>query len=217
MEVTTEQQSGFNQHSSTRQLTPVPVGGINSLSTVDWPNKITAVVYLVGCTWRCPYCHNRSLWPLSVAKPPPHTIKKILEFMSQRQGNLKGMVITGGEPTLQDELSEFLQELKRMGFSVKLDTNGSRPEVVAALLADGLIDYIAMDIKAPFEKYASLCGRHVNTDEINSSITIVASGGVPFHFRTTFFRPLLVESDLESIRMILPSNVKHVIQACLES
>lgn len=193
------------------------IGGFQPFSLSDYPGRPAAIVFTQGCNFRCPYCHNHSLWPLSVAKPPPHTTKKILEFMSYRQDRLAGVVITGGEPTLQDDLSEFLQELKRMGFSVKLDTNGSRPDVVAALLVDRLVDYIAMDIKAPLEKYTLLCGRLVDTNAICRSINIIAGGGVPFHFRTTLFRPLLIESDLESLRMILPSNVKHVIQACLES
>ena len=136
--------------------------------------------------------------------------------MNHRQDRLRGVVITGGEPTLQDELPEFLHELKRMGFSVKLDTNGSRPEVVAALLADGLVDYIAMDIKASLEKYSLLCGKPVDTDAICQSINIIAGGGVPFHFRTTFYRPLLEESDMEALKKILPPHAKHLTQAYRE-
>ena len=166
------------------------IGGFQPFTLSDYPGRPAAIVFTQGCNFRCPYCHNRSLRPLSVAKPSPHTTKMVLEFMSHRQGKLKGVVITGGEPTLQDDLPKFLQELKRMEFSVKLDTNGSRPEVVTALLADGLVDYIAMDIKAPLEKYALLCGRSVDTNAINRSISIVASGGVPFPFPDDLLPPL---------------------------
>ena len=189
------------------------IGGFQPFTLSDYPGRPAAIVFTQGCNFRCPYCHNRSLWPLSTAKSPPHTPKKVLEFMNHRQDRLRGVVITGGEPTLQDELSEFLQELKRMKFSVKLDTNGSRPEVVAALLADGLVDYIAMDIKVPLEKYTLLCGRPVDTDAICRSITVIADGGLPFHFRTTFYRPLLAESDLEALKNMLPPHAKHLTQA----
>jgi len=192
------------------------IGGFQPFTLSDYPGQSAAIVFTQGCNFRCPYCHNRSLWPRSITKPPTHTTEKVLEFMSYRQGRLSGVVITGGEPTLQGDLSEFLQKLKRMGFSVKLDTNGSRPDVVAALLADGLVDYIAMDIKAPLEKYTLLCGRPVDTDAICRSITVIADGGLPFHFRTTFYRPLLAENDLAALKKILPSHAKHLTQAYRE-
>jgi len=192
------------------------IGGFQPFSLSDYSGQSAAIVFTQGCNFRCPYCHNRSLWPRSITKPSTHTIEKVLEFMSQRQGRLGGVVITGGEPTLQDDLSEFLQELKRMGFSVKLDTNGSRPEVVATLLADGLVDYIAMDIKAPLEKYTLLCGRPVDTDAICRSINVIAGCEVPFHFRTTFYRPLLAEKDLEELKKTLPLNAKHLTQSYRE-
>jgi pyruvate formate lyase activating enzyme len=140
----------------------------------------------------------------------------ILEFMAGRKDLLGGVVVTGGEPTLQAGLPDFLREIKKMGFAVKLDTNGSRPEAVSGLLEDGLIDYIAMDVKAPLDKYNLLCGLPVDTGAIRRSIDIIAAGNVPHHFRTTFFHRLLSKSDLATLKNLIPPHSKHVTQAFRE-
>jgi pyruvate formate lyase activating enzyme len=193
------------------------IGGFQPFTLSDHPGSSAAIVFTQGCNFRCPYCHNRSLWPLSTIDPLTHTTEMVLEFMAHRKDLLGGIVVTGGEPTLQAGLQDFLQEIKKMGFAVKLDTNGSRPETITGLLECGLIDYIAMDVKAPLDKYHLLCGLPMDTGAICRSIDIIAASGVPHHFRTTFFRPLLSENDLAALKKLLPTHAKHLTQAVRES
>lgn len=189
------------------------VGGFQPFSLSDFPGKTAAILFTQGCNFCCPYCHNRSLWPSQPAGPPVKTVPQVLSFLKERKGRLGGVVITGGEPTLQGGLAEFLGALKGLGFAVKLDTNGSRPEVVAGLLADDLIDYVAMDVKAPPEKYERLCGRRVVMDAIRSAIDIIAASGVAHHFRTTRYPVLLSEADIEGIKKLLPPRSEFRLQA----
>ena len=192
------------------------IGGFQPFSLSDYPGKTAAIVFTQGCNFRCPYCHNRALWPLSALNPPNHTPEMVVDFMQGRKGLLNAVVITGGEPTLHPELQGFLQDLKAVGTAVKLDTNGSRPEVIAELLDKALVDYIAMDIKAPLEKYRRLCGVPVDTEAICRSMDIIYTSGVPHHFRTTYFRPLLISEDLDAIKNLLPPQARHLIQAFRE-
>jgi pyruvate formate lyase activating enzyme len=188
------------------------IGGFQPFTLSDYPGKPSAIVFTQGCNFRCPYCHNRLLWPLVTADPCSHTTETVLDFMARRKELLGGLVVTGGEPTLQPDLPDFLQQVKTMGYAVKLDTNGSRPEAIAGLLEGALVDYIAMDIKAPLEKYHLLCGLPVDTGAICRSIGIVAASGVLHHFRTTFFRPLLSQDDLASLKNLVPCHSSHLIQ-----
>jgi pyruvate formate lyase activating enzyme len=190
------------------------VGGFQPLSLSDFPGKAAAIVFTQGCNFCCPYCHNQSLWPFHPPGPSVETAPDVLAFLKDRIGRLGGVVITGGEPTLQGGLAEFLEAVKGLGFAVKLDTNGSRPEVVAGLLAGDLIDYVAMDVKAPPEKYDRLCGCRVDMDAIRSAIDTIAASGVAHHFRTTFYQELLSEADIESLKMLLPQKSVFKLQAC---
>jgi pyruvate formate lyase activating enzyme len=190
------------------------IGGFQPFSLSDFPGRTAAIVFTQGCNFRCPYCHNRSLWPSRPPQPPVKTVPEVLAFLTARGGRLGGLVVTGGEPTLQADLAGFLAAVKGLGLAVKLDTNGSRPAVIAPLLADGLVDYIAMDVKAPWEKYDLLCGGPVDSDAIQQSMALVAASGVAHHFRTTFYRALLTESDLEAIKAALPSRSEFRLQAC---
>lgn len=189
------------------------IGGFQPFSLSDYPGKPSAIVFTQGCNFRCPYCHNRSLWPPATADPCSHTTETVLDFMARRKELLGGLVVTGGEPTLQPDLPDFLQQIKKMGYAVKLDTNGSLPEAIAGLLESTLIDYIAMDIKAPLEKYSLLCDLPVDTGAIGRSIGIVSASGVLHHFRTTFYRPLLSKGDLAALKNLVPPHANHLIQA----
>ncbi|WP_035246264.1 anaerobic ribonucleoside-triphosphate reductase activating protein [Desulfogranum mediterraneum] len=190
------------------------IGGYQPLSLCDYPGTPAAVLFTQGCNWRCPYCHNPSLLPLEAGESP-YPDKDILERLKQRDKLLQGVVITGGEPTLQPELLPFIESLKKMGFKVKLDTNGSRPGVVAALLARDLIDYCAMDIKAPWEKYDLLTGRaRADVAAVQESVKIISRDGVDHHFRTTYARHYLAEKDLATIRQALPQGSAYLIQKC---
>jgi pyruvate formate lyase activating enzyme len=192
----------------------IGIGGMQPFSLSDFPGRAAAIVFTQGCNFRCPFCHNASLWPTVPSKPPATTAKQVLSFLAGRRGLLGGVVITGGEPTLQADLAAFLYEVKALGLTVKLDTNGSRPDVVAGLLSDSLVDYVAMDVKAPMEKYPLLCGFPVDKGAIRRSMDLIAKSGVPHHFRTTFFEALLSETDIDAIKALLPAHSLFIRQPC---
>jgi len=139
-------------------------------------------------------------------------LEHVFAFLRDRRGKLDGVVVTGGEPTIQPRLAPFLRQVKALGYHVKLDTNGGRPEVVAALLEEGLIDYLAMDIKAPLACYERLAGRRVPRDTLEESIALVARSGVEHEFRTTVVEALLSAEDVRRIRAIVPSGSPHRLQ-----
>lgn len=181
------------------------IGGFQPCSLCDYPGKISAVVFTQGCNFRCPFCHNGSLIPSSVAESRLIPAENVLAKLKIRVGQIDGVVISGGEPTLQEDLNEFAHAVIQMGFAIKLDTNGSRPLVLSRLLEDGLLNYVAMDIKAPWPKYAALIGAsRAPLDEIAESMRILSKSGVSHEFRTTFVQPLLEEDDLGDIRASLP-------------
>jgi pyruvate formate lyase activating enzyme len=190
------------------------LGGFQPFSLSDFPGRAAAIVFTQGCNFRCPFCHNPSLWPAVPANPPDATAEAVLAFLAERRRLLAGLVITGGEPTLQAGLPGFLEAVKRLGLGVKLDTNGSRPEVIAKLLAHGLVDYVAMDLKAPLEKYDLLCGCAVNKGAIRRSRDLIAASRVAHHFRTTFYRALLSDTDIAAIQASLPVRSVFKLQAC---
>ncbi len=137
---------------------------------------------------------------------------EILDRLRERQGRLEGLVVTGGEPTIHTDLPRFLKEVKGLGYKVKLDTNGSNPDRLAVLIEDGLVDYIAMDVKAPLEKYERLCGVSASTRALEESIAVISWSKLPHHFRTTLVTPLLSPADVRDIRAVLPSGSKHITQ-----
>ncbi len=188
-------------------------GGFEPLSFSDYPGMTAAVVFTQGCNWRCPYCHNRPLLPL--VGEGELSKEYILRSLEKLHHLLGGVVITGGEPTLHRDLGEFIAELKQTGLKVKLDTNGSNPGFLEELFAEGNIDYLAMDIKAPWKKYGVLTGRdRVDLDAVRQSVTLIAASGIPFHFRTTCDLKYLDDSDIELIRKNLPPNASFVVQKC---
>ena len=186
------------------------IAGLQPVSLCDYPGKVAAVVFTQGCNLRCPFCHNGGLIPVEGQGLIPQ--EEVLKTLRSRSGLLDGVVISGGEPTLQSDLPVFIHQVRDLGLSVKLDTNGTRPEVIEALLANRLLDFIAMDVKAPFEKYPLLAGVDVPTTQIKASMGLVAASGVDHEFRTTFVRPLLADDDLEQIRRSLPPSSRHKVQ-----
>lgn len=187
------------------------IGGFQSFTLSDFPGTPAAIVFTQGCNFKCPYCHNRHLWSTSV-QHSSHMEESVLGFMQKSTGMLEGLVITGGEPTLQPDLKRFVSEIKALGFAVKLDTNGSDPQCLRELLGNNLIDYIAMDVKAPFRKYNLLCGTAVNTATIGESIEVIGSSGVPHHFRTTLYPVLLSDGDVQEIKTLIPEMSRYVVQ-----
>ena len=161
-------------------------GGWQKSSLIDFPGKISAVLFTKGCTFRCPFCHNPSLvLPASI---PSIDEKEVFAFLNQRRGKLDGIVITGGEPTIHEGLSSFIRTVKQMGFCVKLDTNGSRPEVVEALLKDKTVDYWAIDRKASLRRYAQLAGVPVDMEAIVHTSQLIMDTADAYEFRTTVIR-----------------------------
>jgi len=187
------------------------IGGFQKFSLIDYPSKISAIIFTQGCNFRCPYCHNPELVD---PKLFTYTLDEdsILTFLRKRVGKLEGVVITGGEPLLQHDLIEFIERVKEMGYLVKLDTNGSYPEILERLLAKNLIDYIAMDIKAPLEKYHDVVQTDVCTEKIMESITIILNSNIDYEFRTTVVKDLLTEDDLICIAKLIRGAKRYVLQ-----
>jgi len=160
------------------------IGGFQPFTLSDFPGHVAAIVFTQGCNWRCPYCHNRSL--LKKRRPQQELIPEthVFDILHRRRNELDGLVITGGEPTIQEDLPRFIRKVRSLGLTIKLDTNGSRPDVIRQLLEEGLLDYIAMDIKAPLDQYESVVCRSVDIDALQASVELIKNSGVPHQFRT---------------------------------
>lgn len=188
------------------------IGGYLPFSLCDYPGLTAAVVFTQGCNFRCPFCHNAAL--LGPACDGAYSAEDILHRLERRRGLLQGVVVSGGEPTLQADLLEFCAAVQAMGFNVKLDTNGSRPLVLHSLLEAGVVDYVAMDLKAPAHKYDALAGVAVDVEALRASIAILSASKVSHHFRTTWVTGLLEDADLTHILRMIPEGASHVTQAC---
>lgn len=175
------------------------IHGFNKTTLLDYPEHIAATVFTGGCNFRCPFCHNGEL----VLDPAGQSViseEEVLSYLKKRQGILQGVCVTGGEPTLQKDLKEFLRKIKEFGYPVKLDTNGYMPGVLWGLLQEHLIDYVAMDIKASRENYATAAGlRHMDLSRIEESIAILKSSDIPYEFRTTVVKGIHTVEEFESI------------------
>ena len=165
------------------------VGGITKSSLIDYPKKISAVVFLMGCNFNCPYCHNPELVISNIMEPI--NSDTVYSFLKSRIGLLDAVVITGGEPTLHKDLPEFIKNIKNLGFLVKLDTNGSNPAMVKSLIENKMIDYIAMDIKAPFDEYKNIVSRDANIELVKETFQLIANSKIDYEFRTTVVSNLL--------------------------
>ena len=190
------------------------IGGIQRFSLIDFPGKVSAIVFTRRCNFRCPYCHNPEL-----VDPNRYVDaleeKQLWEFLRRRQEKLDAVVITGGEPTLHDGLELFIDKIKTMGFLVKLDTNGSNPGVLKNLLSENLLDYVAMDIKAPLEKYSEVARIPVAVENIEESIMLTRESHVSHEFRTTVAKNMLSEDDVLNIARMLQGEKLYVLQRCV--
>ncbi len=185
------------------------IAGLAKFSTVDFPGRLAAVVFTAGCNYDCFYCHNRQLIPFSGQEELP--LAEVWAFLQKRKGLLDGVVVSGGEATFWQGLSEFLARCKANGFATKLDTNGSRPEVVRRLLAEGLLDYVAVDYKAPFDRYPAVCGLGVDPEKVKETFALLlAQDKVSFEARTTVF-PTLSEQELVRMAQEAPVFPRYVL------
>ncbi len=187
-------------------------GGIQKNSLIDFPGKMSCVLFLSGCNFACPYCHNPDL---ARGAPPPESripLETAFEFLEKRRGLLDGVVISGGEPTLESRLSELCTRIKALGYQVKLDTNGSRPDVLARLFDEDRLDYVAMDIKAPPALYAPIISPIDVTAEIEKSIDLITSSNVDYEFRTTCARPFAGPDTIGYIARSIQGARKYVLQ-----
>jgi pyruvate formate lyase activating enzyme len=187
------------------------IGGLQKVSLIDYPGKISAIVFTQGCNFRCPYCHNPELVEQKLYQPCLSE-KDILKFFTMRQGKLDAVTITGGEPTLQEDLIPFIQKIRKMGFAIKLDSNGSHPDVLARLIEDKLLDFIALDVKAPADKYESVVKSPVDIDAIRESIQIVLKAKILHEFRTTVVASLLTTKDILAIVREIAGAKRYALQ-----
>ncbi len=181
------------------------IGGLEKLTLLDYPNKIAATVFTVGCNFRCPYCYSSEIVIPEKIKDQELILEKyFFEFLDKRKGRLEGVVICGGEPTIHFDLIDFSKKIKEKGFLVKLDTNGSNPEVTEKLIQEKLVDYIAMDVKGPKDKYAVMSGldekwTKAMSNQIEKSINLLKENKVEHEFRTTVIPGLLEKEDIKEI------------------
>lgn len=175
------------------------IKGLQPLSLLDYPGKPSAIVFLFGCNLRCGYCQNPGLVLAERSKDRTITEDEVFSFLDKRKGLLEGVVITGGEPCVNKGLGEFIKKIRSKGFLVKLDSNGCYPEVLKQLLDEKLVDYIAMDVKAPLSKYSAVAGTQVMADKIVESIRLIKESGVDYEFRTTVIPGALGEPELMEI------------------
>jgi pyruvate formate lyase activating enzyme len=198
------------------------IAGLVKSSLIDFPGKVAAVIFTPGCSFRCPWCHNPELALQPAQSIPKYTVEEVLNFLKTRRGLLGGVVLTGGEPTLQAGLTDFCLTLRGLGFAIKLDTNGSRPKVLTALLKAGLLDMVALDVKGPPELYPELSGlsqEALALEDIEDSMHVLAhwsrdkANTFSCEYRTTIMQPQLDESAIRRLAGWIPAGVDWRLQA----
>lgn len=191
------------------------ISGVQKTTLLDYPEKVACTVFLSGCNLRCPFCHNASL----VIRPTPDTIEEteFFSFLDKRRGILDGVCVTGGEPTLRPDLPELLQKIHDRGFLVKLDTNGTRPDVLKALLEQRLVDYVAMDIKGPPSRYREICGGIDVLSGVKESAALLMEGNGEYEFRTTCVHPFHDPAGMKEIGRWLAGAKRYYLQSFVDS
>ena len=185
------------------------IGGIQKTSLLDYPDTLSAIIWTIDCNFRCPFCYNKNL-VFGKAEPIPEG--EILSFLKKRQGMLEGLVISGGEPLMQKDITEFISKVKKLGYLIKIDTNGMYPKKLKELIDKKLVDYVAMDVKAPKEKYNLLAGVKVDIPKIEKSIDIIKNDAPDYEFKTTFVPDLLKKEDIIGIAKWLEGSKNFYLQ-----
>lgn len=199
--------------------TQFQIGGFQKLSLLDFPGKVAAIVFTNGCNMRCPFCHNYELVENAEENTELFEPEEVLEYLIKRKNVLDGLLITGGEPTIQPGLEQFIRDVReKTGLKIKLDTNGLNPDKLQNLIDKKLIDYIAMDIKNDFENYSEITGiRKINVDRIQKSIEIIKKSGVDYEFRTTIIKNYHNEKKIENILKIVGEDSNYYLQKFIVS
>lgn len=194
----------------------IRIHGFNKLTLLDYPGKVACTLFLGHCNFRCPYCHNGNL-VLHPEQEPVIPMEEILGTLKKRSGILDGVCISGGEPTLNPRLPWLMEKIRTMGYAVKLDTNGSNPELVEQLVRQKLVDYVAVDIKNSPRKYAETAGVKLDVTKINDTVEFLKKDTVDYEFRTTIVRELHKKEDMLEIGKWLAGSRRYFLQAYRES
>lgn len=193
------------------------IQGLQKLTLLDYPGKVSCTIFTAGCNFRCPFCHNASL-VIDTYKNKEISQDEIFEFLRKRQGILDGVCLSGGEPLIQRGVEKFLEEIKNMGYMVKLDTNGSFPDKLRKVVEEGLVDYVAMDIKNSQESYGKTVGiEGYDIGNVHRSVQYLLSGDIPYEFRTTVVRGFHQRSDFESIGRWIRGAKQYYLQQFVDS
>lgn len=191
----------------------IKIGGIQKLTLIDYPGKISCTVFFLGCVFKCPWCHNPELvLPQKIKEQPRISEKEFFDFLKERKGLLDGVCLSGGEPTIDKKLPNFIKKIKKMGYLVKLDTNGSNPKMLKDLINKGLIDYVAMDIKNQKEKYKKAAGVKVDIKKIQESIDILKHGKIDYEFRSTIVPTLHTKKDIIKMAKWISGAKRYFLQ-----
>lgn len=193
------------------------IAGLQKTTLLDFPGQVACTVFLAGCNLRCPFCHNASLVIPQRQVSPVMTREELLTFLKTRRGKLDGVCITGGEPTLHRDLPELLREIKALGILTKLDTNGTRPEMLKTLLTSGLLDYVAMDIKNGPSRYRETCGSIDVLTQVQESAELLLTGTVEYEFRTTVCHPFHTPDTLRELGAWLRGARRYYLQGFVDS
>lgn len=194
------------------------INGLQKLTLLDFPGYTACTIFTLGCNLRCPFCQNKSLVvPEYFAPETLIPTPQIFDFLTERKNKLQGVCITGGEPTLQSDLIEFIRHVKGLGYKIKLDTNGTKPDVLRKLIAEKLIDYIAMDIKSDIKHYDKISGANVNSANILKSISLIKHAKIPYEFRTTVVKNLHNQKTFENIAKMISHVENYSLQYYRES
>jgi pyruvate formate lyase activating enzyme len=192
------------------------IAALQKFTLIDYPGKLACTIFVAGCNFLCPFCHNSEL-VLSENMKSLDLIEdeEVFDFLQERKRFLEGTCITGGEPTIYPDLPDFIRKIKDIGYLVKLDTNGGNPEMLEKLINEGLLDYVAMDIKAPKGRYSEVIGKEINEDLIDRSISLLKNSSIDYEFRTTVVPELLTKKDVLSIVQWIKGAKKYYLQKFL--
>ena len=189
------------------------IGGLQKLTLIDYPGRLAATVFLCGCNFRCPFCYSSEIvLPEKIKIQPKIAEKVFFDFLKERKRLLEGVVICGGEPTLNKDLSNFVKQIKKFGYLVKLDTNGSNPKMLKDLIKESLIDYVAMDIKGPKERYGEFVGGKNDIKKIQESINILRENKVDSEFRSTIVPALHKREDVLEMAKWISGAKRYYLQ-----